>query len=243
MGYGNDFGVMEESMDMFGDVAMGAAGFLVVFFLLFYLLMLTYAIVCYVLQAAGMYTVAKRRGIRHPWLTWLPLGNMWILGSVSDQYQYVAKGKVRNRRKVLLGLTIAIYCIWAYMMVFSVLATLGLVGGAPGREGVLAFAGVLYAAAILGYIAMIILAIILMVFQYIVLYDVYDSCNPDNAVLFLILSIFLGITPFFIFFNRKKDLGMPPRKEPETPPVIEAATEPEAEPVAQPEEPIAEETE
>ncbi len=226
MGYGNDFSMFEESADM---TATSVTGVFLVIFLLFYLLMFTYFIVCYVLQAVGMYTVAKRRGLRHPWLSWLPVGDVWLMGSVSDQYQYVAKGKIRNRRKVLLGLTIAIYCIYAYMLAFCVLASLGLVGGPPGQEGILAFSGALYIAAIVGYIAVIVLGIVLMVFQYIVLYDVFASCNPDNAVLFLVLSILLGIMPFFVFFNRKKDLGMPPRKEPEALPVIEAVTESTAE--------------
>ena len=45
------------------------------------------------------------------------------------------------------------------------------------------------------------------------LYDVYRSMDPNNAVLYLVLSILFRPTePFFLFFNREKDLGMPPRK-------------------------------
>jgi hypothetical protein len=45
------------------------------------------------------------------------------------------------------------------------------------------------------------------------LYDVYRSLDPANAVLYLVLSILFSPTePFFLFFNREKDLGMPPRK-------------------------------
>ena len=48
--------------------------------------------------------------------------------------------------------------------------------------------------------------------MYIAYYDLFRSCKPNNAVLFLVLSIFVGVTtPFFLFFNRKKDGGMPPR--------------------------------
>ena len=50
------------------------------------------------------------------------------------------------------------------------------------------------------------------IIHYIAMYDLYLSVNPANAVLFLVLSIFISITePFFIFFNRNKDGGMPPR--------------------------------
>ena len=48
------------------------------------------------------------------------------------------------------------------------------------------------------------------------LYDVYTSCTPQNNVVFLVLSILFSVTePFFLFFNRNRDDGMPPRKQPQ----------------------------
>ena len=53
-----------------------------------------------------------------------------------------------------------------------------------------------------------------LVIRYMVLYDVYRSVDPNNSVLYLVLSILFNPTePFFLFFNREKDLGMPPRKQ------------------------------
>ena len=63
-----------------------------------------------------------------------------------------------------------------------------------------------------------------MVIRYIALYDVYRSLEPENAVLFVVLSIFVGITePFLLFFNRDKEKRMPPRKQG---PVPESQPEP-----------------
>ena len=46
------------------------------------------------------------------------------------------------------------------------------------------------------------------------LYDVYTSMDPKNSVVFTVLSILFNVTePFFLFFNRNKDAGMPPRKQ------------------------------
>ena len=53
-----------------------------------------FSVVTYVLTSLGLYTMAKRRMINHPWLSWVPVANMWILGSLSDQYRYVARGQV-----------------------------------------------------------------------------------------------------------------------------------------------------
>ena len=49
-------------------------------------------IATYVLSALGLYTIAKRRGLNHPWLAWIPVASAWIVGSLSDQYRYVVNG-------------------------------------------------------------------------------------------------------------------------------------------------------
>jgi ABC-type spermidine/putrescine transport system permease subunit II len=56
---------------------------------------------------------------------------------------------------------------------------------------------------------MLVIAVVYSVFTYIALFDLFRSCNPDTGVLFLILSIVLGINGFFVFLDRNKDLGMP----------------------------------
>ena len=96
---GNDYSMMFES-DMTGD----SIAFL--FYLVYMLFMLTVSVGTYVLHALSLYSIANRRGIRRPWLSWIPVGSTWILGCISDQYQYVVKGKVRNKRKALLVLEI-----------------------------------------------------------------------------------------------------------------------------------------
>ena len=198
----------------------------------FYLAAFAFGIVCYILSALGMYTIAKRRGIHNPWLAWLPVGDMWILGSISDQYQYVAKGKVRNRRKTLLGLYIAMFAL--LLLDFIVLVGM-VVAAVMGNSA--ATMGVAVVLTVLICIAVFVIAILSLVFSYIALYDLFASCDPSNATTYLVLSIFFTVAlPFFIFFSRKKDLGMPPRKtEPQSQPVFQ--------PVAQPvvETPVAEE--
>ena len=83
-------------------VLVGAAGIFAGIFLIVYLLCMAFSVVSYVLSAVGMYRIAKRRGIHNAWLAWVPVGNGWLLGSISDHYQYVAKHKTTKRRRVLL---------------------------------------------------------------------------------------------------------------------------------------------
>ena len=196
------FGYPDEFMfeNEFGAGAAGAVGiFFAVFFVVWFLL-IGFSIVCYVLNSLGLFTIAERRGIRHAWLAWVPYGSVWILGSISDQYQYVAKGKVKNRRKVLLGLNIT------YLVVYIVQFMASIVSAFSGDFPVLPMA--------LGSIAMIALIIVQLVMTYVAYNDLYNSCKPDSATTFLVLSIVFSVTlPFFVFACRKKDLGMPPRKQ------------------------------
>ena len=105
-----------SNFDVFEALEPALIG-IVIALLVYYLIFFVFAIVSYVLRSVGLYTIAKRRGIHHPWLAWLPIGDAWIMGSISDQYQYVAKGKIRNRRKVLLGLNIAMFALSTAMLV------------------------------------------------------------------------------------------------------------------------------
>ena len=170
----------------------------------------------YVLTALGLYTIAQRRGINKPWLAWIPVVNVWTLGCISDQYRYVVKGEKKSKRKVLIGLNIAqLVCVLVFF-VLTIVMVVDMVGMAttnPSEQEVIT--------AVLGSMGGVLLMIIPIsaislttaIITYMALYDVYTSCDPKNNVTFLVLSILFSITqPFFIFFSRKKDLGMPPRR-------------------------------
>lgn len=193
---------------------------LLVFFIVFYGAMLLFSLAMYILTSLGMYRMAKRRGIHRPWLAWIPVGNMWILGCISDQYQAVVKNKTTNRRGTLMGLYIASLLLAVIYMIFAV-------GFALSQN--FAFLG----GFLITFLAILAVSIAFSVFGYMSYFDFYRSADPDNAVLYLVLSIFVSVTaPFLIFLCGKKDGGMPARVEeapaqlPETQP--EEVPQPEA---------------
>ena len=164
------------------------------------LIILGLGVLGYVFRALSLYTIAKRRGIINPWLAWIPIGEAWILGSISDQYQQQVKGRVRNRESVLLALNIAMLVMSLPIFVADGLPLAAIVS-ATGSVGM-----ILAICLLLVYFA---LSIVTLVFTYIAMHDLYASCDPVNAVLFLVLGIFIDvIQPFFLFACRKKDLGM-----------------------------------
>lgn len=193
------------SGDTYGaDAVLSIFGIFYGFFLLIGLLF-------YILEAVGLYTVAKRRGIRNYGLAWVPIANVWILGSIADQYMFVSTGARKNYRKILLGLNIGL----AAMAFVSVVWLFGSVLAEAVRAESDVFTEEM-ALRVLGSVLLIwllimVLAVVLSVFTYIAYYRLFQSCAPYNATLYLVLSIFVGVTlPFFVFACRNKDDGMQP---------------------------------
>ena len=213
--YDDPFGGMVQ------DAESGSVALIIylVYYLLIYGVSLAFSIVSYILMSKGMYAIAKRRGIEKPWLAWVPVGSSWMLGCISDQYQYVAKGQVKNRRKTLLVLdiaTLALAVIYIFVMV-AALAGMGIGAYNQSMEQII----LPYMVLMLGCFVLIGVAVAVSVFQYIALFDLFRSCDPNRSVLYLILSIVVSYPlPFFVFACRNKDLGMPPRRDEQTPPQL-----------------------
>ena len=139
------------------------------------------AAVLYIFQSVGLYTLAKRRGLRYPGLAWVPVASGWTLGCLADQYDSAA-------------------CV-----LFDEIPEEVMVPYATRTLTILILLNMLSSG----------LSIVYLVFFYIALYKIYKSCDPDTALPFLLLSIFISVTlPFFLFAGRNKDLGM---EVPETP--------------------------
>ena len=187
----------------------------ILFYVIYLLMTCGFAIGMYVLRSIGIYAVAKRRGLKHAWFAWLPVVDHYLLGCISDQYRYVVKGQNKNKRKLLLVLDLI-------LVVLAVVATVSLVGTVADTVTGFAAESAL-PARLLGtmglLLPMLVIGVVMTVIRYMALYDLYVSCDPGNSTMYLVLSILFQVTePFFVFFNRKKDGGMPPRREPEPQP-------------------------
>ena len=176
------------------------------------------SLVTYVLTALALYTIARRRGLKNPWLAWIPVADSWLLGSLSDQYRYVVKGEHKSKRKILLFFRILASYLWVSLMALLLRLCFRAFGGVmQGTIPDILIRQILHQAAdlLIVVLPLIGISIAYAVFRYMALYDIYKSLDPDNCVLFLVLSILFGVTePFFLFFSREKDGGMPPRKQP-----------------------------
>lgn len=186
-------------------------------------------IVIYVLTALSLYTIAKRRGISKAWLAWIPVVDVWVLGSISDQFRYVVRGENKSKRKWLLTLNVLLTVISIVLVVLVLMMVVSIFIGIStnGDPQTVMEQGILGSVfGMLGACLLILgLSIARAVIYYMALYDLYTSCDPKNNVVYLVLSIVPLVStfalPIFLFLCREKDEGMPPRKpEPEygTPP-------------------------
>lgn len=161
------------------------------------------SIAIYVFTALALSTMARRRGIAAYWLAWIPVANLWLLGSLSDQYRYLTWGQVKHKRVVLPVLEIVTGALSG--------ALVGCAIWVFAADGSAASLGALLAAVLLTCGT----AIALGVGKLMALYDVYASCDPRNAALYLVLSVFFRfLKPVFLFVSRNLEMGMPPRKAP-----------------------------
>ena len=191
---------------------------LILFYVIYMLVACGFSIALYVLRSLGVYTVAKRRGLKHAWFAWVPVADHYLLGCISDQYRYVVKAQNKSKRKILLVLDIAFVALLTVTIVsfvgIAVNFAMGYMNESRMMSRMLGTLGL--------YLPVLGVGIAMTVFRYMALYDLYVSCDPKNSAMYTVLSIVFNVTePFFIFFNRKKDEGMPPRREP-NPPVWEA---------------------
>ena len=204
-------------MNLIADIVGVAVGALVLI-LAFYGILLLCGVALYVLKALGLYTVAQRREIKHTWMAWVPVLNLWTLGSLSDQYQYVVKRRFRSNRKWLLILSalsavLSIVCSGLYTGgVVSALLRLPAIGDYEELMYMLRYQPVLMTAAGVGLVLSAV-NLLLTVLRWTSLYDLYASCRPEKKVLYTLISVLFPVTvPFFLFACRDKDGGMPPRK-------------------------------
>lgn len=172
-----------------------------------------FSVAVYILVAYSLFAIAKRRDIPNPWMAFVPVVQLWLLGSISDDYQMKAHGVEKKRRKILLGLQIAQAALAVVLIIMIVVAILAILSaGYTNYDDIGDWIGVIGSFG--GIIAVLLtfaaLAVAAAVFRYIALYDVYRSCKPDMAVLFLLLNIFVAVTePIFLMIVHRSDEGMP----------------------------------
>ncbi len=191
-GYGYGETVI-SNVNGYGSSGLGA---LFIVLILFYVVVLAYAVIAYIFEAKAFSKIAARRGVGKPWLAWIPGANMWLTGKIAEDYCEKAEGRTTNYARNLIIFSIANVCLSF---------PLGFVSGITPyiSNTAILFFFLLIELAVLAF------SVAFLVYQYIVYYKVLKSCAPEKATLYLILSIiFAVIMPFLLFSVSDRDDGL-----------------------------------
>lgn len=191
--------ILEESGITEGDL-MVFAGIMLVYFAFFGII----ALVMYLLEAFGLYGMAKGSGISAPWRGFIPFANTFLFGKIAERYV-----KKDGKPSAKFGGLLLAFEILTLVLAFATMAF------AINVFSVL-FAYLAYdtgdTAIISATVSMIFSSIVLVgvsiayvVIYYVALWRIFTAFDYNNATVYFVLSIFFSfLGPIFLFVLRNK---------------------------------------
>lgn len=138
-------------------------------------------------SSVALFRIARIQGVQNPWLAWIPLGSLWVMGSIADQYQEQVRGR-RSFLRWLLMLHMVCSGLLLYIVAFS----------SP-------LAAALEGLAVQYLLIPMILSIGGIVAVYIALHKVYKCSAIVDSEAFTILGVLFSLpTPFLLWHTAKK---------------------------------------
>ena len=175
------------------------------------------AVLSYAFYSLGMYTISQRRGLGHAWLSWVPFVSCFQLGCIADQYKLTRIGSRGIMRWVLLVLgfiNAAVICgtiLLALMIVLEGVIGIATLTMAFMDEVFVTVFEENFEQFVIALLCLPLLCLPYWIAKFVAQYQLFKSCRPDLAVVFLLLSIFVPfVTPVLIMICKDKDDGMVP---------------------------------
>lgn len=195
---------------------------ILLFYIVYYVVIFGISIANYIMQSLGLQRIAQKAGVSKPWLSWLPLGREWILGSVTDAFD-CAKGKNKKWRKWLVILSlltyVGLFALYAILIVMAILLIVFESVMAGEAAGVIT---ILYC--LILCIACLVLcaaAIAQSVLCYICLYKIFDETVPEKCLLYFLLSFFVPLAFGICLLSAGKKYMPDTKQEVDGGPVLE----------------------
>lgn len=167
-------------------------------------------IVLYVLMGIGLFSMAKGLGLKNPWLSFIPIANIYAFGRIAQQY-IKSNGKKSAKWGIILPVIYIVELILAVaFIIFFVICLFSLFDFASdallnnSSMNIEMFYSII--PVIILYFVLLAVVIINKVFYYIALWRIFAIFNNSNATLFTVLSVFFGFLPaIFVFAVRKNE--------------------------------------
>ena len=195
-----------------GDL-LALLAFYIVYFVILFSVILLVGIASYILQGIALQRLATKCGLPRPWLGWVPFGNYYTVGAISDHHHERNYGSDTHSRNGLLRLGIAStsLLVGGYLFLLAALIPAIIIARA-GEDDHAAFGIVmilLMVVALLVFLAALVVALVLTIKlnirYYIALHRVYRLFAPNLSTLFLLLSILVAPPAIFLLIISNRD--------------------------------------
>ena len=162
------------------------------------------SLVMYLLQAFGLYGMAKGSGISAPWRGFIPFANTFLFGKIAERYV-----KKDGKKSAKFGGLLHAFEILTLVLAFVTIAfTISMIFVLAAAENETDLAYSIVAPMVAMFISCFVLigvSITYIVLYYVALWRIYTAFDYNNATVYFVLSIlfsFLG--PIFLFVLRNK---------------------------------------
>jgi hypothetical protein len=121
-------------------------------------------------------------------MAWVPVGSIWLMGSIADQYVRKAKGRDKRLRLLLLLGGILVWILEIVSLGFTVSAVVEIISSGGGLADLQNLTTPMVSNMLISW-AVTAVSTAFYVFYYIALFKAYRSCAAGNAAWMLVLSI------------------------------------------------------
>ena len=184
------------------------AGIMLVYFAFFNII----AVAMYLLQAFGLYGMAKGSGIGKPWRGFIPFANTFLFGKIAERY--VKKDGKKSAR--FGGLLLAFEILTRFFAFVTMAFVIGMIFVLATAENETELAYSILAPMVAMLISCFVLmgvAIAYVVIYYVALWRIFTAFDYNNATVYFVLSIFFSfLGPIFLFVLRNKQPVFDPKE-------------------------------
>lgn len=176
------------------------AGIMLVYFAFFSII----AVALYLLEAFGLYGMAKGSGIGKPWRGFVPFANIFLFGKIAERY--VKKDGKKSAK--FGGLLLAFEILTSVLAFVTMAFAIGMIFVLATADNETDLAYSIVAPMLAMFISCFVLmgvSIAYIVLYYVALWRIFTAFDYNNATVYFVLSIlfsFLG--PIFLFVLRNK---------------------------------------
>lgn len=199
--------IFEEAGFTEGDL-MVFAGIMIVYFAFLGIILLA----MYLLEAVGLYGMAKNSGISRPWRGFVPFANTFLFGKIAEKYRR-RDGKRSAKFSVLLLVFEVFTLVFAVVCFAFTVSMIFLIIDSSGESELGAEIVAPMFAMLISCLVLVGVSIAYAVMYYVALWRIFAAFDYNNTTVYLVLSIvfsFLG--PIFLFVLRNKQPVFDPRE-------------------------------